>query len=109
MSCVFRWRPSRCTSRGEEHGGLPPDVAKTKDSGLTSTQDVAYTNDNTMARLHTETIPTSTLAATARVVDGFVTTQSDHSGISSSFTRAYTAPGITRTATDGLGNTRIPA
>ena len=89
----------------ENRARLPPDVAKTKDHGLTSTQDVAYTNDNTMARLHTETIPTSTLAATARVVDGFVTTQSDHSGISSSFTRAYTATGITRTATDGRGNT----
>ena len=34
-----------------------------------------------MARLHTETIPTSTLASTARVVDGFVTTQTDHQGI----------------------------
>ena len=48
-----------------------------------------------MARLHTETIPTSTLAATERVVDGFVTTQTDHSGITSSFTRAFTATGIT--------------
>ena len=34
---------------------------------MTSTQVAAYTNDNTMARLHSETIPTSTLAATARV------------------------------------------
>ena len=58
-----------------------------------------------MARLHSETIPTSTLAATARVVDDFVTTQTDHSGITSSFTRAYTATGITQTATDGRGNT----
>ena len=49
--------------------GLPPDVAKTKGCGLTSTQSIAYTSDNSMARLHTETIPTSTLAATARVVD----------------------------------------
>ena len=73
--------------------------------GLTSTQSVAYTNDNSMARLHTETIPTSTLAATARVVDGFVTTQTDHQGITGSFTRAYTATGITQTATDGRGNT----
>ena len=85
--------------------GLPPDVSKTKDRGLTSTQSIAYTSDNSMARLHTETIPTSTLAATARVVDGFVTTQTDHQGITSSFTRAYTATGITQTATDGRGNT----
>mgnify|MGYP007022503917 CR=1 FL=1 len=61
------------------HGGLPPDAVKTKDRGLTSTQIVAYTNDNTMARLHSET--TSTLASTARVADGFVTGQSDHRGI----------------------------
>ena len=67
-----------CTSRAGERGGLPPDVAKTKDRGLTSRQGIAYTNDNTMARLHSET--TSTLAATARVVDGFVTGQSDHRG-----------------------------
>ena len=57
-----------------------------------------------MARLHTETIPTSTLAATERVVDGFVTTQTDHSGITSSFTRAFTATGITQIDTDGRGN-----
>ena len=85
--------------------GLPPDVAKTKGYGLTSTQSIAYTSDNSMARLHTETIPTSTLAATERVVDGFVTTQTDHSGITSSFTRAYTVTGVTLTATDGRGNT----
>ena len=58
-----------------------------------------------MARLHTETIPTSTLASTARVVDGFVTTQTDHQGITGTFTRAYTVTGVTLTATDGLGNT----
>ena len=67
--------PSREQSRG---AGRAPDVAKTKDLGLTSTLVVAYTNDNTMARLHSET--TSTHAATARVVDGFVTGQSDHRG-----------------------------
>ena len=33
-----------------------------------------------MTRLHTGTIPTSTLAATARVVDGFTTSQTDHQG-----------------------------
>ena len=66
-------------SRGGVHGGLPPDAVKTKDRGLTSTQVVAYTNDNTMARLHSETF--SSLAASARVVDGFVTGQSDHRGI----------------------------
>lgn len=73
--------------------------------GLISTQVVDYTNDNTMARLHTGTIPTSDIAATARVVDGFTTSQTDHSGITGSFTRAYTATGITQTAMDGRGNT----
>ena len=58
-----------------------------------------------MTRLHTGTIPTSDIAATARVVDGFTTSQTDHSGITNSFTRAYTATGITQTATDGRGNT----
>ncbi len=58
-----------------------------------------------MTRLHTGTIPTSTLAATARVVDGFVTSQTNHQGITSFFTRAYTATGITQAATDGRGNT----
>ncbi len=65
-------------SREGERCGLPPDVAKTKDRGLTSRQGIAYTNDNTMARLHSET--TSTLAATARGMDGFVTGQSDRRG-----------------------------
>ena len=54
------------------------ETLKTKDRGLTSRQGIAYTNDNTMARLHSET--TYTHAATARVVDGFVTGQSDHRG-----------------------------
>ena len=58
-SCVptdcFRRSVFGCTSRAGEHGGLPPDVAKTKNGGLTSTQSIVYTNDNTMARLHSET------------------------------------------------------
>ena len=57
-----------------------------------------------MTRLHTGTIPTSDLAATARVVDGFVTSQTDHQGITGSFTRAYTSTGITQAATDGRVN-----
>ena len=75
------------TSRAGEHGGLPPDVVKTEDRGLTSTQSIAYTSDNSMARLHTET--TSTLAATARVVDGFVPEQSDHRGSTLVVERSY--------------------
>ena len=74
-------------SREGEHGGLPPDVAKTKDRGLTSRQGIAYTNDNTMPRLHSET--TSTLASTARVVDGFVPEQSDHRGSTLVVARSY--------------------
>ena len=67
-SCVptdcFRRSVFGCNGRAGKHGRLPPDVSKTKDGGLTSTQVVAYTNDNTMTRLHSET--SSTLAATAR-------------------------------------------
>ena len=103
--CLPAERLRRHEPEEENRVRLPPDVAKTKDGGLTSTQDVAYTNDNSMARLHSENIPTSTLAATARGVDGFVTTQTDHQGITGTFTRAYTATGITQTATDGRGNT----
>ena len=60
---------------------------------MTSAGLVAYTNDNTMPRLHSESIPGSTLAATARVVDGFVSAQSAHQGRPESFTRAYSALG----------------
>ena len=77
----------------ENRARLPPDVAKTKDGGLTSTQSIAYTGDNSMARLHSESIPGSTLASTARVVDGFVSAQSAHQGRPESFTRAYSALG----------------
>ena len=62
----------------ENRAGLPPDVEKTKAGGLTSTQDVAYTNDSSMTRLYSKAIPTSDLAPAA---------------------------GVTQTATDGCSNT----
>ena len=48
-----------------------------------------------MARLLTDTIPTTTLATTARVLDGFITTtpQTDHSGITDKVSRADTDNG----------------
>ncbi len=39
------------------------------------------------------------------MVDGFVVSQSDHAGITSTQTRQYTASGMTLTQTDGRGNT----
>ena len=95
--------------RAEKRALRAPDVAKTKDHGLTSTQVVAYLSENSAARVQSSIIPTSDYTATTLVVDGFVTTQTDHQGITGTFTRAYTATGITQTATDGRGNTRIPA
>ena len=103
-SCAFNnstKAPATTTGRLE----TPPDVAKTKGSGLTRTQDVAYTNDNSMARLHTETIPTSTLASTARVVDGFVTTQSATDGRGNTTTTHTDLAGRSISSTDAAGNT----
>ena len=72
LSAVGICLPAERLRMHGQRRGLPPDVAKTKGCGLTSTESVAYTDDNTMARLHSET--SSTLAGTARGVDGFVTT-----------------------------------
>lgn len=51
------------------------------------------------------TVPTSDITATATVIDGFVTTQTDYAGITSTQTRAYAETGIIYTNTDGRGNT----
>ena len=56
-------------------------------------------------RLQKSAVPSSDITATARVIDGFATTQTDHTGITGSQTRGWTANGITYTATDGRGNT----
>lgn len=63
-----RRRPG--SGRAGEQGSRALDVAKTEGSGLTGARGVAYTNDNTMALLHSET--SSTPAATARGVGGSV-------------------------------------
>ncbi len=49
-------------------------------------------------------IPTSNIVATARVVDGFVVSQTDTVGISTTQSRCYTATGMTLTQTNGRGN-----
>ncbi len=71
--------------------------------GLTTTQWTEY-NAGTK-RTNSSTIPTSNLTATAVSVDGFTLTQTDHAGITTSQTRAYTSTGMTLTQTDGRGNT----
>ncbi len=50
-------------------------------------------------------MPTSNLTAETVTVDGFVVSQSDHAGITSTQTRQYTDSGITLTQTDGRENT----
>ena len=56
-------------------------------------------------RTQKSSIPTSNITAINTVIDGFTTTQTDHAGITSTQTRAYTATGITYAGTDGRGNT----
>ena len=56
-------------------------------------------------RTQKSTVPTSDITATATVIDGFVTTQTDYAGITSTQTRAYAETGIIYTNTDGRGNT----
>lgn len=89
----FRRSAARCTGKGAEICGLPPDDVETKDGVLTCAELVAYTNDNTMTRLHSESIPGSILVPTAWVAEGFGTAQADHQGITESLTRAYAANG----------------
>ncbi|MCD7797963.1 MAG: sugar-binding protein, partial [Akkermansiaceae bacterium] len=56
-------------------------------------------------RLSKQTIPTSNVTAAARSVDGFTVTRTDHAGITTAQTRAFTTTGVTLTQTDGRGNT----
>lgn len=56
-------------------------------------------------RTHKSAIPTSDTTAVEQLIDGFITSQSDHAGVTTTFTRAWTSTGITYTQTDGRGNT----
>ena len=56
-------------------------------------------------RTQKSSIPTSNVTATATVIDDFTTTQTDHAGITSTQTRAYTETGVIYSSTDGRGNT----
>lgn len=56
-------------------------------------------------RTQKSSIPTSNITATATVIDGFTTSQTDYVGITSTQTRAYTETGIVYANTDGRGNT----
>ena len=71
--------------------------------GNTSTQWSEYGTGS--ARTQKSNIPTSNITATATVIDGFTTTQTDHAGIVTSQTRTYTETGIVYVDTDGRGNT----
>ena len=56
-------------------------------------------------RTQKSSIPTSNVIATATVIDGFTTTQTDHAGVTATQTRAYTETGVIYANTDGRGNT----
>lgn len=65
----------------------------------------AWTEYGTGAqRMQKNSIPTSNITATATVIDGFTTAQTDHAGVTTTQTRAFTAAGMTLTRTDGRGN-----
>ena len=55
-------------------------------------------------RVEKSSVPTSDITASATVVDGFTTSETDNRGIVTAFTRRYTETGIVRTVTDGRGN-----
>ncbi len=55
-------------------------------------------------RTQKQQIPTSNITATARTVDGFVTSQTDEVGITTSQSRSYATTGMTLAQTDGRGN-----
>lgn len=50
------------------------------------------------------TIPTSALTAETLVTDGFTVSQKDHAGVTTTWSRAWTATGSTVIQTDGRGN-----
>ncbi len=75
--------------------------------GLTSTQWSAY-NTGTKRTTYSS-IPTSTITAETVTVDGFVVSQTDNTGITSSAARAYATSGMTITHTDGRGNATTTA
>ena len=99
------WLSSSQRQLVSESALLESSTSTTDERGQTSTRTVAYDAQSSVTRLHTETIPTSNLPATATVVDGFTTSQTDHSGVTATYTRAFTSSGMTQTSTDGRGNT----
>ncbi len=70
---------------------------------LTSAQWSVY-NAATKRTRYTS-LPTSDITAATVSVDGFVISQSDNAGVTTTSTRAYTATGMTITHTDARGNT----
>ena len=58
-------------------------------------------------RIQKTTVPTSTITAQTRILDNFAVSQTNHAGITTTNTRAYTSTGITYTSTDGRGNATI--
>ena len=81
---------------------LENEVISVSERGLTSIQWSVY-NDATK-RTQYSTMPTSSITAETVMVDGFVLSQKDTAGITTSATRSYTAGGMGFIQTNGRGN-----
>ncbi|MFR8608336.1 MAG: RHS repeat domain-containing protein, partial [Akkermansia muciniphila] len=106
-------------TRNNGQGGTYDETQKTLLSSLSSTLESKVISIDPRGNISTQwseygtgalrtqksSIPTSNVTATTTVIDGFVTTQTDHAGITSTQTRAYAETGIIYTNTDGRGNT----
>ena len=81
---------------------LQEKVITINERGLTSTDWTMY--DGGTKRKQYSTIPTSSFTAETVIADGFVLSQKDTAGITTSDTRSYTAGGMVLTQTNGRGN-----
>ena len=70
--------------------------------GLTSVEWTEY--NGTTKRTTYSSLPMSDITAEAVSADGFVRSQKDHAGVTTTATRSYTATGMSLTQTDGRGN-----
>ncbi len=83
-------------------GTLADKSLSINERGLTFTQWSIY-NDGTK-RENYSSVPTSNITAESISIDGFTISQTDHTGITTTATRNYTATGITMVNVDGRGN-----
>jgi len=82
---------------------LAEKVITINERGLTSVDWTVYNNGTKRTRF--SSVPTSDITAETVVADGFVLSQKDTAGITTTATRSYTAGGMVFTQTNGRGNT----